>query len=55
MGRLCIGETTFHKMVNKGQIRVFKIGNKTLVTEAEIQRIMAGQLDEPSKRALAAS
>lgn len=42
--RLSIGETTFHKLVKEGRLRVFKVGKKTLVPEAEIERFVAEQL-----------
>ena len=44
--RLSIGETTFHKLVKEGRLRVFKVGTKTLVPEAEIERFVADQLVE---------
>jgi excisionase family DNA binding protein len=47
--RLSIGKTTFHELVNGGQLRVFKIGKKTLIPESEIQRFVADRLAQAGR------
>lgn len=42
--RLSVGKTTFFELVKSGRLKVFKLGRKTLVPEAEIHRLVAEQL-----------
>jgi excisionase family DNA binding protein len=41
--RIGISPATFYKYVNLGKIRVVKIGGRTLVPAAEVERLLSGE------------
>ena len=42
--RLGIGNTLFWELVKRGDLRVIKLGHKTLVPETELQRVISERL-----------
>ena len=42
--RVGISSATFYKYVSLGKIRVIKIGGRTLVPAAEVERILRGEI-----------
>ena len=42
--RVGISPATFYKYVSLGKIRVIKIGGRTLVPAAEVERILRGEV-----------
>jgi excisionase family DNA binding protein len=41
--RIGISPSTFWKLVSRGEIRVIRIGGRTLVPAAEVSRILSGE------------
>lgn len=43
--RLGVGRTVLYELIKAGEIRVFKIGTRTLVPEAELQKVIAARME----------
>lgn len=43
--RLGIGRTMLYSLIDRGELRVIKIGARTLVPESELQELIAGRLN----------
>jgi excisionase family DNA binding protein len=48
MQMLSIGRTTFYKLVDTGEIKLLKIGNKSLVADSNVREIVASRLEKAS-------
>lgn len=44
--RLGIGRTTLYELISTGEIRSFKVGNRTLIPEAELRKFVADRVKE---------
>ena len=44
--RLGIGRTMFYELVKHDEVRVIRIGSRTLVPESELQKLIASRLGE---------
>ena len=44
--RLGIGRTMFYDLVKRDEVRVIRIGSRTLVPESELQQLIASRLGE---------
>ena len=44
--QLSIGRSTFYELVQRGELRTFKIGSKTLVSRTELVRLVAVKTGE---------
>jgi len=42
--RIGIGRTALYELIKTGEIRAIKIGSRTLIPEAELQRVIAFRL-----------
>lgn len=42
--RLSIGRTMLYQLIERGELRPIKLGSKTLIPEAELQRLVAERL-----------
>jgi len=42
--RLGVGRTTVYELIGSGEIRTFKVGNRTLIPEKELQRFVAERM-----------
>lgn len=42
--RLGIGRTKAHDLINRGELRTFKIGKKTMIPESELLRFVAERM-----------
>lgn len=49
--RLGIGRSMFYELVKRGEVRVIRIGSRTLVPESELQGLIASRLGEPERAA----
>jgi excisionase family DNA binding protein len=49
--RIGIGRTMFYELVKHGDVRVIRIGSRTLVPESELQKLVASRLGEPNRAA----
>ena len=43
--RLGIGKTKLYELIKAGEIRTVKIGVKTLIPEAELQKVIASRME----------
>jgi excisionase family DNA binding protein len=44
--RLGIGRTLLYDLLKQGKLKSIKLGNRTLIPESELQRLIAEQLTE---------
>ena len=44
--RLGIGRSLLYELIKAGRIKAIKIGNRTLIPESELRRLVAEQLEE---------
>lgn len=44
--RLGLSRTTLYELIGAGEIRAFKVGSRTLVSEAELRRFVAAKMQE---------
>ena len=44
--RLGIGRTLIYSLLKQGKLKSIKLGNRTLIPETELQRLVAEQLSE---------
>jgi len=44
--RLSIGRSMFYELVKRGEVRVIRIGSRTLVPESELEKLVAARLAE---------
>lgn len=44
--RLGIGRTAFYELIKSGELRCFKVGTRTLVPEAELQRFIDARMSQ---------
>ncbi len=49
--RIGIGRTMFYELVKHGDVRVIRIGSRTLVPESELQKLIASRLGAPNRAA----
>jgi excisionase family DNA binding protein len=42
--RLGLSRTTLYELIGSGEIRAFKVGSRTLVSEAELRRFVAEKM-----------
>lgn len=49
--RIGIGRVKMYELIGKGEIKSFKIGGKRLVTESELQRIVADGMQQSNSDA----
>lgn len=42
--RLGLSRTTLYELIGAGEIRAFKVGSRTLVSEAELRRFVAEKM-----------
>jgi excisionase family DNA binding protein len=42
--RIGIGRTTIYELISAGELRVIKLGNRTLIPESELQRFIETRL-----------
>ncbi|MGH8036507.1 MAG: helix-turn-helix transcriptional regulator [Stenotrophomonas sp.] len=43
--RLSVSRTTLYELIKSGEIRSVKIGSRSLVPEADLQRVLASRLE----------
>jgi len=48
--RLGIGRTLMYALIKQGKLRSIKLGTRTLIPESELQRLIAEQLTQATKR-----
>ena len=48
--RLGIGRTLLYDLIKKGKLRTIKLGSRTLVPEAELQRLISEKLNQAVSR-----
>lgn len=49
--RLSIGRTMFYDLVKRDEVRVIRIGSRTLVPETELQKLIASRLGAQGRAA----
>lgn len=49
--RLSIGRTMFYDLIKRDEVRVIRIGTRTLVPETELQKLIASRLGEQGRAA----
>lgn len=43
--RLGIGRTVLYELIKSGEVRTIKIGTRTLIPEAELQKVISSRLE----------